>query len=261
MYDLTPIPAYRYLASLLTLLALTVPWGPLYAVGLNDTGITTFGNASQNDLTTEPTDYPGQDASSGRDAAFHAGTLTKIGSGPAGFDYTKIANDGTALPANTTRLGTAAGEWACTRDNVSGLTWEVKTNDGGLRDQDWTYTWYDSNTTTNGGNAGVANGGSCYNGRCDTEKYTADVNAAGLCGYHDWRMPTKKELVSIVNYGNSNPSISIGYFPNTPASYFWSASASAYDSGNAWFVSFDVGGASTFNKGNSFQVRLARAGQ
>jgi hypothetical protein len=30
------------------------------------------------------------------------------------------------------------------RDNVTGLVWEVKTADGGLRDQKWSYTWYDS---------------------------------------------------------------------------------------------------------------------
>ena len=64
------------------------------------------------------------------------GALPKTGAGAAGFDYTKIANDGSELPADAP-LGSAAGEWACTRDNATGLVWEVKTDDGGLRDMDW----------------------------------------------------------------------------------------------------------------------------
>ncbi|CAK0750035.1 exported hypothetical protein [Gammaproteobacteria bacterium] len=212
---------------LYALLAFAVPATSLSAAGFNDTGITSFSDASQNNLSTEPTDYPGQDASHGRDAAVLAGRLTKIGGGTAGFDYTKIANNGTELPVSV-GLDSLPGSWACTRDNVTGLTWEVKTSDDGPRDQRWTYTWYNTNAATNGGSAGTANGGTCYtSGRCDTDKYTADVNTAGLCGYHDWRMPTRMELLSIVNYAAVNPSIDLDYFPDTPASGFWSASACA----------------------------------
>ena len=34
------------------------------------------------------------------------------------------------------------------RDNVTGLIREVKTDDGGLHDKDWTYTWYNGTTGT-----------------------------------------------------------------------------------------------------------------
>jgi hypothetical protein len=49
--------------------------------------------------------------------------------------YTKIANDGSELPDSAT-LGTNPTDWACTKDNKTGLIWEVKTDDGGLRDKD-----------------------------------------------------------------------------------------------------------------------------
>ena len=43
-----------------------------------------------------------------------------------------------------------------------------------------------------------------------------DVNAAGLCGMNSgWRLPTRRELFSIVDYGAYNPSIDLNYFPNT----------------------------------------------
>jgi hypothetical protein len=99
-----------------------------------------------------------QSAAYGRDAAFMAGKLSKIGGGSAGFDFTKIANDGFELPSNAT-LGSGPKDWACTRDNVTGLLWEVKTADGGLRDQDWTFTWYNADPNTNGGATGKENSG------------------------------------------------------------------------------------------------------
>ncbi len=59
--------------------------------------------------------------------------------------YTKIANNGTDLPDSAV-LGSGATDWACTRDDTSGLIWEVKTGDGGLRDANKTYTNYDNLT-------------------------------------------------------------------------------------------------------------------
>jgi hypothetical protein len=86
------------------------------------------------------------------------------------------------------------------QDNVTGLIWEVKTNDSGLRDKDWTYSWYNSTGINDGGYAGYADyADNCYSTtRCDTEKYVADVNAATLCGNNDWRLPNSEELNTIV---------------------------------------------------------------
>lgn len=187
---------------------------------LNDTGVVTFATTTSTTLTTEPFDYPGQDARIGRDAQAMAGQLTKVGSGPKGFDFTKIANNGSELPA-TAELGSGPNDWACTRDNITGLVWEVKTTSG-LRSGSHTYTYYNSNTSTNGGYAGPASGGTCETpGRCDTEKYTQDVNAAGLCGRSDWRMPTFNELVSVADFGSdatwvtTNPGVGTTSFAET----------------------------------------------
>lgn len=235
---------------------------PVQAVGpnntLNDTGITQYGNASSNTLATEPADYPGQDARFGRDAKASAGQLTKIGGGSAGFDFTALDANG-----QPTTPSSGVTPHPCVRDNVTGLIWEVKTADGGLRDGNWTYTWYDTNSATNGGSPGVDSGtANCYTAsRCDTEKYVADINAVNLCGIVGWRMPTLKELESLVDYSrlSPSPSIDIAYFPNTPAAHFWSASPIAASSSVAWGIAFGLGGGGDGNnKSGGSRVRLVR---
>ena len=213
---------------------------------LNDTGITRCGNETDNDLDCPQAGFLGQDAEYGRDV-----THNDDSDGHAGFSFTKIDANGNALPASAT-------EWSCVKDNLTGLMWEVKTDDGGLRDKDHTYTWYNSDSNTNGGNAGTENGGTCVDTfNCDTEKYAASVNAVGLCGHNDWRLPNKEQLRSIVNYATYNPAIDAAYFPNTRSSYYWTASPDANNSDNAWRVFF-YGGTGYNHKYGNHYVRLLR---
>ena len=234
-----------FMYRLLPLLALGL-CAPHVLAQLNDTGIAFCSNANTNtaDCATGTASFPRQD-----------GHFVKP------FSFTKIANNGTELPAGAA-LGTGATEWACTKDNVTGLIWEVKTTSG-LRSQNHTYTWYNSNPATNGGAVGAASGTTncATTGRCDTEKYVADVNTAGLCGATDWRMPSVKELESIVDFGRSNPAIDPTYFPNTPVGYVWSGSPAAFDSSYAWFASFSNGGAYDGYRYHAFGARLVRGGQ
>ena len=221
---------------------------------LNDTGIVVIDG-----------DAPaGQDAHIGRDPAAADGVLPKTGSGSKGFDFTKIANDGSSLP-DTAVLGTGPGDWACTLDNVTGRIWEVKVDDNThLRHKDWTYTWFSSDNSSNGGIPGPANGGACLDSdNCDTEKYAAAVNSLSpaLCGYDDWGLPSRGELLSIVDYGNTPPAIDTDFFPNNMPVVFWSASVFADDPDIVWGVNFVVGSASFPSKGNATQVMLVRGGQ
>ena len=236
---------------------------------LNDTGITWSGHATSGNAATCDASHPaGQDCHYGRDKAAAVGALTKTGHSapdvdpihgiPNGFDFTKISNSGAALPPSAT-LGTGSNDWACTRDNVTGLIWEVKTTSG-LRGQSHTYTWF--NTLSPDGNFGTASGGTCAtSGRCDTEKYTQDVNAADLCGANDWRMPTVKELEGIADMGRLSPAIDPVFFPNTPSSVVWSGSPLAGYPYSAWYVNFNDGDASSDPRNVGLHVRLVRGGQ
>lgn len=243
---------------------------PLALAGpLNDTGIdfcrdpVTGADTTVTPTTTCTAAQGRQDARFGRDPAAARSALTKVGAGSKGFDFTKIANNGTALPASAA-LGSAATDWACTFDNNTGLMWEVKVNSAShLRHQNHSYSWYNS-VNNYGGNAGTLSGGTCQTaGRCDTEKFVADVNAAALCGKTDWRMPRLNELYQIADRGiaDPGPTIHATYFPNTPASEFWSGSPFAGVSDGAWGVYFASGFDYAFFRSATFQVRLVRAGQ
>ncbi len=234
---------------------------------LNDTGIDWCSDGDHNELDCPPgveeefgrvEHYPGQDAEFGRDAAAREDNLSKVGEGAAGFDFTKLDEDGDDLPAD-------ADAWSCVRDNHTGLIWEVKTNDGGLRDAQHSYSLYASRYENNDDRfEGEKDGGDCYeNSRCDTEGYVNAVNLKGLCGADDWRMPTLDELQSLVHYGRSFPAIDQDYFPN-PSEHpwtYWSGTPSAQSFGGAWRLRFSDGLLFTTNKGTDLRVRLVREGE
>jgi hypothetical protein len=220
---------------------------------LNDTSITTCSDESVTDLPCPIADYPGQDADHGRDATQNNDT-----DGHAGFSFTKLDVNGKPLPVS-------ASDWSCVKDNVTGLIWEVKTDDGGLSDKDNTYTWYNPDPKTNGGAVGTqgAEGpGSCTgNISCDTYSFVQKVNAQGLCGYKDWRMPSSGELFGITDLRGVRPTIDVSFFPNTVASYFWSGSPVAGGLDYARDVYFYSGGDHWDERSSAFAVRLVRTGQ
>ena len=228
---------------------------------LNDTGISFGGepvSGNNATCTSSGANIAQQDCRKGRDAN---PALNTAADGVAGFSFTKISNAGAALPPNA-MLGSAANDWACTYDNVTGLMWEVKTTSG-RRSSAHIYTWFSTDASNNGGATGVAGGGTCGDaaGTCDTEKYVATTNAVTLCGRADWRMPHVKELESIAQLGVVIPAIDSAWFPNTAASVFWSGSPDAGGGTVAWGVDFNGGyAANALSRSSTYLVRLVRAG-
>jgi hypothetical protein len=152
------------------------------------------------------------------------------------------------------------------RDNVTGLVWEVKRNDPNhLRHIGHPYTWYNPDSTTNAGSAGTEASSLCKGvadeTKCNTQSYVAAVNAAGLCGKTDWRLPTVDELRNLAHTGRTNPAIDTDYFPNTAAERTWSSSPDANNNIYAWFVHFYDGQDGSALKSSAYRVRLVRAGQ
>ena len=230
-------------------------------ISLNDSGIDWGGDdpsVNKDDCSSNIT--APQDCHQGRDAD---SSNNDDSDGHAGFSFTKLDSNGNALAAS-------AAEWSCVQDNVTGLIWEVKTNDDELHDKDDSYTWYDTDSATNGGAVGYADseGSICYGYNssdtstyCNIEAFAARVNSAGLCGAKDWRVPSRQELRSIVDYSRINPSIDVDYFPNTITnSSYSSASAYAKNSDSSWQVKFFYGSDTFLDRYRGYPVRLVRSG-
>lgn len=123
--------------------------------------------------------------------------------------YTKLDANGNALPMTAT-------SWSCVKDNNTGLVWEEKTNDGGLRDKNWRYR----HLHNSGGYAGTVD----YNGKvmckglgfCDPYTYISAVQGQALCGRTSWRLPVKSEFGTIakINSGGVPPHIDQSVFPD-----------------------------------------------
>ncbi len=155
----------------------------------------------------------------------------------------------------------------CVRDTKTGLMWEGKTADGGLRDGKKEYTNFDDPNV-----AQVFNGGqyrhpiqSEIDAATNSVGYMKLVNRDGLCGHDDWRLPTRDELKTfLVAEGEaSNNHIDAFWFPNTNLSHYWWWTSTPYAGqyGIAWMVTFERGVVSYTFRDYSGLVRLVRAGQ
>ena len=173
--------------------------------------------------------------------------------------YTKIANNGTEL-FDDAKLGKEDLNWACTKDNKTGLIWEIKTNDSSLRDMKNVYTWYDPDKITNGGFEGYFNDGYfnnyypiCKGSYCDTFSYQKAINSQGLCGSKNWRIPTIDELAGIFVTNLYTP-----YFPYTSKNpgFFWSSTTNPAKSESAYGFNFNKGVRDSGKKFGSVSVRL-----
>ena len=78
-------------------------------------------------------------------------------------------------------------------------------------------------------------------------------------GYSDWRLPNKNELASLLDPGKSVDPYS--NFPDMPSSWFWSSSTYVRYTNNAWYVDFNSGGVSNYNKTYDTYVRCVRNNQ
>ena len=241
MHHHTPF-ALALAAALCAPLAQAEPTGRLNDTGqaLCFDGATLVACTSAN--TGDGATYPRQDGRFGRDRA----GMAKVGGGAAGFDFTKLCWNGDAegsgtctgtLVANTgaSASGTPGTDWACTKDNHTNLIWSLQSVSN--------ISWNDATSTAGGSPIATHNGAS----RCG--------HATG------WRVPTRRELLSIVHHGAYSPAIDGAYFPATESVLYWTNDFNAPDPADAWYVLFYNGSTFAINKTSAGRVRLVRSGQ
>lgn len=159
--------------------------------------------------------------------------------------------------SNGNTIGDNAEKWSCVEDVNSGLLWEVKTKDGGLRDKNNSYSWFQPSTTTEP--QGTADGGQCKGGTdCDTLSYIKAINDQNYCGYSNWRLPTQEEMLTIVYFDENNSSSKINskYFPETLPSWYWTISSNKNNPRYAWYILFKNGIALSSPKEHPKHIRL-----
>tara|TARA_Y100001960_G_scaffold233268_1_gene245159 strand:+ start:841 stop:2469 length:1629 start_codon:yes stop_codon:yes gene_type:complete len=232
----------------------------------NDTGYVTYFDGTDYDSVTPPSSHPNQDADFGLDVT----NGDEHSDGEYGFRYTK-------LDAHGNRLTPSATDWRCVRDEHTGLYIEAKqapialpsqsevdtwvknhkddpdanpypwdSQSSSWRSASYTYTWYDSDNTTNGGYAGAPNdllysegpissqcayindgSGSNY---CNTASYIDSLNSRSICGITDWRLPSPVEARSFINFNvGSVPAGAIDFFPNLGERLFTHSSSVKQD--------------------------------
>jgi hypothetical protein len=209
-----------------------------FPIALNDTGLTQCANFGHHGYMFSPhCEGTGQDALYGRDA-----TANDNRDGHAGFSFVKISQDGRQLPRR-------ALNWRCVLDTTTGLEWEVKTSDLGFFDYRNSYT-----NLNNGADD-------------DAGTFVAGANQYDLCGASDWRLPSRGELESIMDFSSAGLSAMVdpAWFPNTQAGAHWSSTSARVMGGGKnywWAVDFQNGFEDfRFGRYDHDAVRLVRGGQ
>ncbi|MDI1237487.1 MAG: DUF1566 domain-containing protein [Polaromonas sp.] len=150
----------------------------------------------------------------------------------------------------------------CVLDAVTGLTWEGKPSDGSFRDKANRYTNFDNQDKTQVMVSNVPSRPSPDQLTAATNAltYVKAVNAAKLCGYSDWRLPSMAELHDLVNFGNAAPPmLDSAWFPNTPTPFFyWTSEAHPANPTSARVLNLALGAARATSRATPGYVRLVR---
>lgn len=177
---------------------------------------------------------------------------------PTPSHLVKITQDGKALPS-------WSGPWRCVLDTNTNLLWEVKSYAEDLQDLQCSFSWYN-------GKKGVAKRGDCFikGEGSDTKDLIDFANQQHNCGVTNWRLPTQKELESLIfkQAKVGDPLIEKEYFPYTHKSPYWTANSDKPLSGvcaqygqGATLIDFRDGSVITLPYHNAGFVRLVADGE
>ncbi|MEW5823614.1 MAG: DUF1566 domain-containing protein [Pseudomonadota bacterium] len=106
-------------------------------------------------------------------------------------------------------------------------------------------------------------GADCSTGSAQVFTWNAALvyaEAHNFAGYDDWRMPSVKELRSLVELCRNEPAYNTDVFFDMNATLL-SGVPDVLDPDQAWAVNFDYGLTTTVSRGDDYRVHLVRGGQ
>lgn len=93
----------------------------------------------------------------------------------------------------------------------------------------------------------------------DAKTYCASATVSSALGGSGWRLPTVKELLTILDDSQATPPlIDATAFPGTASGYFWAVSVAAGTASSAWEVDFSSGNTGGFAEATTRNVRCVR---
>ncbi len=124
----------------------------------------------------------------------------------------------------------------CVTDTLTGLTWTKDANLYGT-----VVTWQGAITFING------------------------LNRSGLCGHNDWRLPNRKELLSLIDRSQHDPALASGYDNHfvrvQQAAAYYSSTTVLSNTENIWILHMDDGRLGTTHKLGNQYLWPVRGGQ
>lgn len=161
------------------------------------------------------------DNESGRDFYKENGQLTKRGNGDAGFDFE-------ILTPNIQACGV--------KDHHTGLVWLAKSDIDGLFDENHEFvkSGDPQPEACKSNNKPVVDG-------CSVDKYIIAVNEKEYCSLTNWRLPTRRELLSLWHFGKeSGVAVDDDRIPGILEKQYWAEEAVQSSEAESWTVNFSV---------------------
>ena len=89
----------------------------------------------------------------------------------------------------------------------------------------------------------------------EAREYLNGLNQEAHLGHHDWRLPNRRELFSLMDYAQANPALPPGHpFIEVQLAWYWTATTYAGNPAYAWYGHAEGGRLFYGDKGRSYYL-------